>query len=844
MIELEHLLRATGGRLIRGPVAREFPGFCHDSRLISPGELFVAVRTPWGDGHDYLQAAIQAGAGGILCERLDVLPDAPVTVIQVEDVRRALVDWGSYILRQYRPQVVAVTGSLGKTSTKEAIASLLSRRFRTFRSAGNRNDLLGLPLTLGELLPGYQMAVLEMACDRFGEIEALARMAPPRVAVVTCVCEAHLEYLGSLEAVAQEKSALVAALPPDGWAVLNGDDPLVRSMARLAPRAVTFGQEPPADFLYRVLGFDARGSEVLIRGEGQSHRIQVRLVGPPSGPIVAAAVAVARLYDIPWEQITATLADFGPLPGRLCPLPGVQGLLILDDTFSAIPTSAFAALEALAGIPGSRRIAVFGDMPAAHPLQAERLRALGTRAARLVDRLVTCGDRAAAIADAARGAGLRDVHTTFTIEDAVACARVGLTAGDLVLVKGEPEARMERGVERLLADPGEARTLLVRQEPPYRVRSRHTLERPTWVELDLDAIAHNCELLAAAAGPDVEVMVVLKADAYGHGAVRVAHTVLAHGARRLGVACLSEAIALREAGIEAPILVLGYLPPWQARPALLHRVTCTVFSEDVVEALSAAAQDLRTMARVHLKVDTGMGRLGLFPEQVPDFLARVGHLPGIVWEGIFTHFSVADDPDEDPYTEEQIRRFVALLEDLEHRGYHFPLVHAANSAGLLRFPKARFNLVRPGISLYGLRPSPDVQLPPGFRPALRFKTTVAQVKTFPPGASIGYGRAYRTETERRIAVLPVGYADGFRRGPRHWGEVLIRGKRAPIVGRVCMDYTMVDVTHIPGVRPGDEVVLIGRQGDEEITVEEVAERLGTIAYEVVCQILARVPRLV
>jgi alanine racemase len=239
-----------------------------------------------------------------------------------------------------------------------------------------------------------------------------------------------------------------------------------------------------------------------------------------------------------------------------------------------------------------------------------------------------------------------------------------------------------------------------------------------------------------------------------------------------------------------------------------------------------------------------MGRLGLFPEEVLPFLERTWHLPGILWEGIFTHFSVADDPAEDPYTEEQIRRFTALLEELERAGYHFPLVHASNSAALLRFPQARFNLVRPGIALYGLAPSVKVPLPPGFRPALRFKTMVAQVRDFPPGSSISYGRTYRTSGRQRIAVLPVGYADGFRRAPHHWGEVLIRGRRAPIVGRVCMDYTMVEVSHIPGVRAGDEVVLIGRQGEEEITVEEVAERLGTINYEVVSQILARVPRLV
>ena len=844
MIYLDDLLQATGGRLLGPPRAREFTDFCHDTRLLNPGELFVAVTTPWGDGHDYIGAAVAGGAAGILCQREDALPHDEVTCILVPDVRQALVDWAGHILRRYGPEVIAVTGSVGKTSTKEAIAAVLGRRFPTFRSAGNRNDLFGLPLALGRLGPGERYAVLEMACDRFGEIAALARMAPPRVAVVTWVREAHLEYLGTLEAIAQEKGELVAALPPDGWAVLNADDERVLAMAgRTSARVLTFGRRPEADVRVEPLTFGWEGTEAVLHLGGKALRLKLSLLGWPALYIAAAAAAVGTIYGLEAEEISAALEHLSPIPGRLRPLSGLQGLRLLDDTYSAIPSSALAALDTLEALPAGRRVAVLGDIPDVAPF-GDGLRTVGQRAARVADRLVTCGDRAARIAEAARQAGLEDVHVTYTPEDAARSARQGLSAGDAVLVKGAPEARMEQVVEHLLADPSEAPVLLVRQALPRRPAWRSALERPTWVELDLEAIAHNCERLVEMAGPGVEVMVVLKADAYGHGAVRIAHTVLAHGARRLAVACLNEAVALRQAGVEAPILIPGYLPPWQARAALLHDVTCAVFSEEVVQALSDAACDLRSVARVHLKVDTGMGRLGLFPEEVLPFLRRVYRLPGIVWEGIFTHFSVADDPAEDAYTGGQIQRFVALLEELERAGFHFPLVHASNSAGLLRFPSARFNLVRPGIALYGLSPSPKVPLPAGFRPALRFKTTVAQVKEFPPGSSISYGRTYRTSGRQRIAVLPVGYADGFRRAPYHWGEVLIRGQRAPIVGRVCMDYTMVEVSHIPGVRAGDEVVLIGRQGEEEITVEEVAERLGTINYEVVSQILARVPRLV
>ena len=615
-------------------------------------------------------------------------------------------------------------------------------------------------------------------------------------------------------------------------------------MADRSPgRCYTFGCQERADLWAETVDFDWQGSTLVLHEGMEQVQLRVALLGWPSAYIAAAAAAVGRIYGLALHEIASTLQQFSPLPGRLRPLAGVHGIRLIDDTFSAIPASALAALDTLAALPAGRRVAVLGDMPGLGNHEGEYLSTVGRRAAEVVDRLVAHGDRAARVAEAARMAGLEDIRMTYTHEDAARQSREELSPNDAVLIKGGAEARMEQVVEHLLADPTEALQLLVRQAVP-RPAHRYFLERPTWVELDLEAIAHNCEQLAELSGGETEVMVVLKADAYGHGAVRIAHTVLAHGAQRLAVACLSEAVALRQAGIDAPLLIPGYVPPWQARAAILHNVTCAAFSEETVQSLSTAAQDLRAVARLHLKIDTGMGRLGLFPQEAVPFMQQFGHLPGIVWAGIFTHFPVTDNPAEDAYTEGQVQRFTALLDELAEAGYTFPLVHAANSAGLLRFPTARFNLVRPGIALYGLAPGPETPLPAGFRPALRFKTTVAQVKTFAPGASISYGRAYQTSGEEQIAVLPVGYADGFRRAPHHWGEVLVHGRRAPIVGRVCMDYTMVDVTAIPGVRAGDEVVLIGRQGDDEITVEEVAARLGTINYEVVSQILARVPRLV
>jgi len=259
---------------------------------------------------------------------------------------------------------------------------------------------------------------------------------------------------------------------------------------------------------------------------------------------------------------------------------------------------------------------------------------------------------------------------------------------------------------------------------------------------------------------------------------------------------------------------------------------------------------LESEVPVHVKVDTGMGRLGLLPGQAVDFVREITDLPGLIIEGVFTHLAVADMPDArgvvgwgHEYTLGQLASFQRVLEDFEDEGIQTRYVHAANSAAVFAFPESHFNMVRPGIAIYGLNPSPDVPCPAGFEPALSFKTQVAQVKELPPGSYVSYGCAYQTTGETRVAVIPVGYADGFRRGPRNWGEVLVKGQRAPVVGRVCMDQTMIDVTDIADVREGDEVVLIGEQGGDRIGVGEVAEWLGTINYEVVSEILARVPRV-
>lgn len=861
MIHLADLLAATGGA-VHGPVfAQTFADFCYDTRLLSRatnGALFLAVVTDKGDGHDYVLEAARNGATGVLCQRPFDLASYGVTCVVVDDSREALLDWARFILRRLNPLVVGITGSSGKTTTKEITAAILARRHTIFRNYGNYNDRYGLPISLGRLEPGHQVAVLELACDGIDEIRELAALIRPQIGIVTSVNETHLAYLGSLEAIAAEKGRLVEALPPakeGGMAILNYDDPWVRAMASRTPaRIVTYGLDPNADLVAGAVEADAQGISftVFIRDffpipglwRRRKLRMHLPLLGVHNVYAALAAVAVGLALEVPLEEALAALAAVEPLPGRLNPLPGVGGCLILDDSFNASPASTLAALDTLSLFTAGRRFVVLGDLLDLGHFEAEVHQRVGQRAALVADFLVAQGDSARHIAAQAQNWGLSPDRAlvTYTAADTVRGLVGRLAPGDTVLVKGAVASRMEQVVAGLLAHSDRAPELLVRQTAGWHKVQLRRPGRPTWLEVDLEAIAHNVRRVVEMVGPKTIVLAVLKADGYGHGMVRVARTALNNGAGYVGVASINEGVELRRSGITAPILVLGYTPAWQARELVLNDLTATVFNLDVARALNRAARELSSQVRLHVKVDTGMGRLGLLPDEVVPFVQELRELPHLILEGIFSHFSVADDDPD--YTRWQLGRFRRVLAALEEVGITFPLVHTANSAAILTLPEGHFSMVRLGIAMYGLHPSSQVRCPPDFRPALAFKTQIAQVKTLPPGSYVSYGNTYQTTDQQHIAVIPVGYADGFRRAPHHWGEVLVRGQRATIVGRVCMDQTMIDVTAIPNVRQGDEVVLIGEQGEERITVEDVAERLGTINYEVVSEILARVPRVV
>lgn len=364
------------------------------------------------------------------------------------------------------------------------------------------------------------------------------------------------------------------------------------------------------------------------------------------------------------------------------------------------------------------------------------------------------------------------------------------------------------------------------------------IQRGAWAEINLDAIAHNVQTAKANLKPSTKLCAVVKADAYGHGAVRVAQEAARNGADFFAVALLQEAVKLRDAGIDQPILVLGSLLPEVADICVRYDISHAVFDEERLYALNTAAVKLHTKAKIHIKIDTGMHRIGVHVRDAGKFAKLAASLPGICIEGVFSHFATAD-ADDKHYAAYQFARFQEALQLIEAEGIKIPLRHIANSAALTELQEYQLDMVRQGITLYGLHPAHMMDCYTDFEPVMTVKTQVSFVKKLPAGETIGYGRTYTLKRPSVIATVPIGYADGVSRRLSNKGYMIINGKKAPVVGKVCMDQIMLDVTDIPNVNLNTEVTVFGGR---DLPMELVAEWADTICYEIICNVSPRVPR--
>ncbi len=827
-LDLSEIIEMIEPIRVQGPGRGRISGISIDTRKpLGEDNIFWAIKGEQFNGNDFAEDAMNKGVRAAVVSRDDLFVGqfpTGATLIQVSDTLAALQRLaGSYRSRFSFP-VVGITGSNGKTLVKEMLASILCLDRKTYRSPLSYNTQVGAALGLLGIRPEHEIALIEAGISLPGEMERLETMIRPDHGLLTIISKAHIGGLGSLENTLEEKQRLFRNLGDKSFLVLNADDPLsMRLATKTAAGAVTFGFSREADVRAEdVEPLPSTGYRFRMRVFDEQVEVGLPVPGRFNILNALAAATAASLLGASADAIRKGLEDFRPSPMRLEIHTTVGGVTLINDTYNSDPASMKGAIDVLGKVgKGCRKIAILSEMLDLGLHSREEHLAVGKDVVRArVDHLITVGENASVIGQAAAAEGMDTARISDTSSRTEAAAELEkiMNRGDVVLFKGSRWFRLERVAKELVGSIG-----------------------PTRLVIDLDAIAANYKTIRSIVGDDVEIMPVVKSFGYGNDSIRTSRVAVENGATYLAVAFPDEGATLRQNRIEEPILVFNALAE-EVDKIVRYRLAAVVSSLEMARVLDQASS-VRWRIPVHIKIDTGMGRSGVWVDDAVPFIEEVLRMKNLNVEGIMTHFSSADDPDDDDYTLGQINAFTALIAEFKRKGHTFRYVHAANTAAAVRFPRTHFNMIRPGLGIYGMHPSDALKSHIRLEQVITFSTKIAQLKEHPPGRGISYNRRFITDRASRIATLPVGYNDGYPRFQSNRGEVLVRGRRAPVVGTVCMDMTMIDVTEIPDAQVGDEVVLIGRQGHEQILADDIAANGNTINYEIACKISPRVKRI-
>ncbi len=827
-LDLETIAQVIEPLQVKGPAVGSLSGISIDTRKpMGDDVIFWAIRGPHFNGGDFAQDALNAGAKAAVVSR-DTVCDTVLpqgrTMFLVEDTLRALQRLAAWRRSKLDCPVIGVTGSNGKTLVKEMLASILCLDRKTYRSPLSYNTQVGAALGILGCKPEAQVAIIEAGISLPGEMDRLETMIRPDHGILTTISKAHIGGLVSLENTIEEKLRLFKNLGPESFLILNADDELCMRFGNRGPaRKVKFGIHKQADIRARdITRTDGQGHIFTLDLPDASLPIHLAAPGFFNVSNALAAAAAAFALGVSAELIKQGLEQFHPSPMRLEIHTTATGVTLINDTYNSDPASMKGALDVLAKVgAGRRKIAILSDMLDLGLHSREEHLDVGKDVLRAgADYLITVGENSALIGEAAAREGMSPMRivNTATYREAAGELEKIMNRGDVVLFKGSRWFRLERIAKELVGSIG-----------------------PTRLTVNLDALAANIHAVRSIVGDSVEIMAVVKSFGYGNDSIRASKVALDNGVGYLAVAFPDEGVTLRENRIQAPILVFNVFPE-EADKIVRNNLSVVIPSLELAESLDHyPLKGLKIAA--HLKIDTGMGRSGIWVEDALPFVEKVLSMKNLAVEGIMTHFSSADDPAADDYTLRQIALFEELLAELERRGHTFKYIHAAATAALVRFPQSRFNMVRPGLGIYGLHPSDAVRDELKLEEVITFTTKIAQIKDHPAGRAISYNRRYITPRPTRAALLHVGYNDGYPRFQTNVGQVLIHGKRARILGTVCMDSIMVDVTYIPEARIGDEATLIGRQGNEKITADDIAANGSTVNYEIICKISPRVTRI-
>ncbi len=812
--EMEDIAKIAGGsfhpsRNVPATIGR----IAFDTRKIfeASDTLFVAIRGEQRDGHDFIENAISRGVRNFLV--VHVVPaSVPVNFVVVKDTIAALRTLAAHHRKRFHYPVIAITGSNGKTITKEWLSELLSEKSRVVKSPRSYNSQLGVALSVLGMGANHDFAIIEAGISRTGEMQNLQEVIRPDVGILTHFADAHDEGFAGREAKLKEKLKLFSSCRV---VIVSSDDSLVLDAMRQAGLAIfTVGYSESADMKFSP-GKENGGYHVKTEGEEVS--LFFRHEGDSSMRNMMLSVCAARNLGMDFDSIQTGLRSVSPISMRTQLITENPEVTILNDAWNSDVASihnAYSLLESEFGHV-SKKI-ILTDMDQQGDRQVEVQEQVLSEACRRFggSSMIVIGKTFQAMASSYSG-----VRSYVDTESLLADFKYSDFKGHVVLLKGSRSFQLE---------------LLI----PHLGRGTHS----TQFTIHLDVLASNLRSLQRLLPEKTKVMAMVKAFAYGSGSWEVASALSRAGADYFAVAFVSEGIQLRSSNINTPAMVMSADDDSCEQLYQFH-LEPEVFHLSFLKKYIAAGERMKQpVFPIHIKLDTGMHRLGFSGGDIPELLKMILKYPKIEVKSIFTHLAAADDPAHDRESREQVRIFEEFYDQISATLSVRPLKHILNTAGIIRFPEYAFDMVRPGIGIYGIAERSATGGIVEETGSLR--TVITQICRYPAGTAIGYGMSQVTKRETLIATIPIGYADGLLRILGN-GRIsfLVREKSSPTFGKICMDMTMIDVTEIPEVQEGDEVVIFGRQGRVFQSVKALSDAAGTIPYEILSRISERVRRI-
>lgn len=831
--DLATIASVVSGRLISGSMTQgtilpiNIVGVCVHSKMALPNTLFVALRGTRGDGHTYLHDAFRNGAAAAMVSDAyfaTMTDSLQHPLIVVPDPLRALQMLARWHRHLAIGDVIAITGSNGKTIVKDALKAILASR-PVFASPGSFNSQLGLPLAVLGIDQRQPLAILEAGVSQPDEMAVLEDIARPCYGILTNIGMAHLASFGSREVIVREKLLLFRRIPEHGWVLVPTGDPVIESaILELSCRVHKVGSVEQGIAFNPSSSVEDGQLVELSTSSGASLKIRVATRSQHIIHDLHVAASAAYLLGVSLDEIASALDGYAPTPTRMEFCSSAEGIRIINDAHSADPISVQAALKsaALTRTRSGKLVFAFAGMRELGAESAREHRQVGVQAAECgFSDVILVGNGNLTHTEAGYRTAKPDGNlvSVATSDDLNAYLRQNLRHGDTILFKGHRDSGMARAAQMLTGS---------------------VAQRCLWV--DMGAIMENIARFRRHCQGRSRIIAMLKALAYGTEVVRLASWMSNLGISHIGVSSIDEGAQIRKAGVSQEIYV--FLPFGDRLDDLIrYRLTPIIYSPELAASFAAALAGTGQTLDVHLKVNTGMNRLGVEPNVAVAVAERIRASGVLRLVGVCTHFAAADNPDLDDFTRGQIAVFNETVARLKNAGFDDLIVHAANTAATIRFPEAHYDMVRVGIGLYGIHSSSATREALDLELAVGATSHIVNIRDLPANARIGYDCNHVTARASRIGIVPFGYDDGLPCHLSGIGTVLVEGQPAPILGRVNMDQTQVDLTDLDGIGVGAEVLLYGTHNGYTLRPEDVSYRAGTIPHELLVRLGPRVHRI-